>query len=84
MSNNDSGQHGLPRSAKMFVGCLFGIALLLVVLDFVHPMHHPHFEAEKWHLFNAVFGFVSFALLVFVGKYILRPIVMRDEDYYDE
>ena len=84
MSNNDSGQHGLPRSAKIFVGCLFGIALLLVVLDFVHPMHNPNFEAEKWHLFNAVFGFVSFALLVFVGKYILRPIVMRDEDYYDE
>ncbi len=43
---------------------------------------HPHFEAEAWFGFYAVFGFVAFFLIVMAGKY-LRPLLMRPEDYYD-
>ena len=44
---------------------------------------HTFFHWEEWPSFNAVFGFVAFVLLIIVAKYFLRPIVKRDEDYYD-
>ena len=58
----------------------FCCALLLI--DFVH---HRHSEVwfEAWPMFYALFGFISMTLLVLLAAYILRPIAMRDEEYYD-
>jgi uncharacterized membrane protein len=38
---------------------------------------------EKWPGFYAVFGFVACVILVLISRFVLRPLVMRDEDYYD-
>jgi len=38
---------------------------------------------EAWPGFYAVFGFVACVILVLVAKYVLRPLVKRDEKYYD-
>jgi hypothetical protein len=61
----------------------FYVLLVIVCLSefFIHK--HPHFPWEEWPGFYAAFGFVAFAGLILVAKYILRPIVKRKEDYYD-
>ncbi len=41
------------------------------------------FPWEEWPQFYAIFGFVACVVLVLIAKYILRPLVMREEDYYD-
>lgn len=71
-------------NAKRFVWGLIAVSVLLALADFVLPNTHPHFEVETWPLFYGAFGFVSFVLLVYFAKYILRPLVSRKEDYYDE
>lgn len=65
-----------------------GIACgLLVVLDIILALagvdKHPHFGWERWPAFYAVFGFVMCSLLVLASRFILRPLVMRDENYYE-
>jgi hypothetical protein len=44
---------------------------------------HPTFTWEKWFGFHAAFGLIACILLVLVARYLLRPLVMRDEEYYD-
>lgn len=56
--------------------------VLLIVVDFFIPKH-PDFSWEAFPLFYATYGFVAFVLLIFIAKYILRPLVKRKEDYYD-
>jgi len=48
---------------------------------FVHK--HSYFAWEECFGFFAIYGFVACVLLVLAAKYILRPLVKRDEDYYD-
>lgn len=55
-------------------------ALLLAELV-VH--RHSLFPWEEWPGFYAAFGFVACVALVLAAKYILRPLVMRKEDYYE-
>jgi hypothetical protein len=47
--------------------------------------YHKHtiFAWEEYFGFYAVYGFVACVVLVIVSKFILRPLVMRKEDYYD-
>lgn len=59
----------------------------LAQLDFVYGLgydehHPPHFPQETWFGFQAIFGFVAFVVIVFLGRG-LRMIVSRPEDYYD-
>jgi len=55
--------------------------VLFIVDFFIHK--HPYFEFEEWPGFYAVFGFVAYTVIVLIGKHILRPIVKREENYYD-
>ena len=59
---------------------LSGLAQLLP--SFHDPHHEPHFMVENLFGFQAIVGFVSFVVVVFLGK-ALRLIVRRSEDYYD-
>jgi hypothetical protein len=71
-----------PRNVKILLRSFFiSLLILLIVEFFVHK--HPHFAWEEWPEFYAVFGFVACVVLVIAAKYILRPLVMRREDYYD-
>ena len=72
---------------KVLVGLYIGCGLLLLI-DLVFRIigfdKHPYFKWEQWPGFYAVYGFVACVLLVLVSKYILRPLVMRGEDYYSK
>jgi hypothetical protein len=72
-----------PKNIQRVLYGLFGSLLLLLALEpFVEK--HPYFPWEEWPGFYAIFGFVACVLLVLAAKYILRPLVKRDEDYYDD
>ncbi|MEN6543185.1 hypothetical protein [Parvibaculum sp.] len=64
---------------KVLLG-LGAICLVLALADFWRNGHGA-FEVERAPLFFAVFGFVTYAALIFLSK-VLRRLVMRPEDYY--
>ena len=71
-----------PGNVRKVLYGLFGCLVLLLALEpFVHK--HSFFAWEKWFGFFAIYGFVACVLLVLAAKYILRPLVKREEDYYD-
>ena len=71
-----------PKNVKRVLYGLFGSLVLLLALEpFVHK--HSYFAWEAGFGFYAIYGFVACVLLVLVAKYVLRPLVKRDEDYYD-
>ncbi len=60
----------------------FSISIAVFCIDFiVHK--HAHLPWEEWPGFYAIYGFVACVILVLIAKYVLRPLVMRKEDYYD-
>ena len=72
----------LKRLGHNFVRVLLGIAVLLVVLEFI--IHrHGEIALEDIPLFPALYGFVAFVFIVYAGRG-LRLLIMRREDYYDE
>jgi len=72
-----------PANVKrLFRVYYFSLALLLV-LDLLLAKH-SNFPWESWPEFYAVYGFVACVALVLAAKYLLRPLVMRKEEYYDE
>jgi hypothetical protein len=69
----------------LVVACL---ALLLVELTFGgsfyddhHPVHFP--SVENIFAYQALLGFVAFVVVVFLGM-MLRFVIRRPEDYYDQ
>ena len=66
---------------RVLYGLFCTLILLLALEPFVHK--HSYFAWEKWFGFYAVYGFVACVLLVLAAKYILRPFIKREEDYYD-
>ena len=72
----------LKRLGHNFVRVLLGIAVLLVVLEFI--IHrHGEIALQDIPLFPALYGFVAFVFIVYAGRG-LRLLIMRREDYYDE
>lgn len=61
----------------------FFIALILVLVAEAFVEMHGEFPVEHFYGFYAVYGFISYVLLIFVAK-VLRKILMRREDYYDD
>ncbi len=71
-----------PKNVKILLGCFYASLVVLMIVEFfIHK--HPHFGWEAWPEFFEVYGFVACVVLVIVAKYFLRPLVKRDEDYYD-
>lgn len=71
-----------PQNVKRLLYGFYACVVLLVSVDlFYHK--HTIFPWEGYFGFYAVFGFVACVILVIVAKYVLRPLVMRKEDYYD-
>ena len=71
-----------PRTLKIMMAALaFVLGALLLAEGWAH--RHVIFPWEEWYGFYAAFGFVAYVMLVFVAQFVLRPIVMRDEGYYD-
>jgi len=61
----------------------FFVALGLVLIAEVFVDMHSEFEVAHFYGFYAVFGFISYVVLIFVARF-LRKILMRKEDYYDD
>ena len=72
-----------PRNVKWLLLIFFTSVGLLLLVDLVYS-RHAIFPWEGWFGFYAVFGFVACVALVLAAKHVLRPIVMRQEDYYDQ
>ncbi len=77
----------LSKNVKRIVYGLFALCVAVFLVDFLFLLErfdkHALYEWENWPGFYAVFGFVACVLLVLISKYILRPLVKRDEDYYE-
>lgn len=76
----------MKRQEKRPISLLpWGFALLLAVLLGLDAVIHRHayFSWEESFGFHAVFGLVAAILLVLAAKYLLNPLVKRDEEYYD-
>ena len=70
-----------PATVKRLLVLLFaGIGLSLLPDFFIHK--HAYFAFEEWPGFYAIFAFVACGFLVLIAKYLLRPLIMRKEDYY--
>jgi hypothetical protein len=71
-----------PGNVRRLFGVYYpwlGVLLLAELL----VDRHVIFPWEGWPGFYAAFGFVACVALVLAAKYVLRPLVMRKEDYYE-
>ena len=71
-----------PQNVKRLLYGFYSCVVLLLLVDLVYHKH-AIFPWEGKFGFYSVYGFVACVVLVLVAKYILRPLVMRKEDYYD-
>lgn len=71
-----------PSNVRKIVVGLIAICVLLVLADFLYTNDHPYFSLETVFGFQAWVGFIAFVVIVFLGR-LLRPIVRREENYYD-
>lgn len=71
-----------PKNVKR-LRAVFFVALVLVLIAESFVEMHGSFAVEHFYGFYAVYGFISYVVLIFVAK-LIRKIVMRREDYYDE
>ncbi|MCF8061934.1 MAG: hypothetical protein K9M82_05410 [Deltaproteobacteria bacterium] len=71
-----------PENLRLFLRLFFaGLGVLLIADLFVHK--HGEFYWENVPGFFAAYGYVSCVLLVLVAK-VLRRLIRRDENYYDD
>lgn len=79
-----------PSSVNLLMGALVVACLALLVVELVfgasfyddhHPAHFP--EVENIFGYQALLGFVAFVVVVFLGT-LLRTMIRRSEDYYDQ
>ena len=64
------------------LAAFFALCAIVLLWDFLvdRDVHHP---LEEWKIMYPVFGFAGISLLILISK-VLRRIVMRREDYYDD
>jgi hypothetical protein len=71
-----------PRNVDRLLRGFYVTCILLALVDFfVH--RHIYMAWENLPAFYALYGFVACVMLVLLAK-LLRKVVMRKEDYYDE
>jgi hypothetical protein len=79
-----------PKNVKLIIRIFFAVSAVLLGLNLVYHRHgsfehsSADFAPEHYFGFYGIYGFVACVLLVIVSKYVLRKIVMRSEDYYDQ
>lgn len=81
MSKNTAIAKQLRVMGNIMTYAMIAVGAILIVLEFI-VHRHGEVPAEDLPLFPAIYGFIAFVIIVFIGIG-LRKIVMRDEDYYD-
>ena len=74
--------HALRKLGRVATWVLIGVGVVLVALEFMLG-RHGDVAAENLPLFPAIFGFIVFVGIV-MGGILLRKLVMRGEEYYDD
>jgi len=84
MSETDQKTHlfDKPKNVERLLKGFYAICILLVIADFVIHRHTTMLW-EKIPAFYALYGFTACVVLVVVAK-LMRKVVMRKENYYDE
>ncbi len=76
-----------PQNVKRFLmGFYICLGLLIVAdlfLTLLHLKHESFFSWDGLPSFYGAFGFVACVALVLIAKYVLRPLVKKEENYYD-
>ena len=71
-----------PRNVERLLKGFYAICIILVIADFI--IHrHTTMAWEKLPAFYALYGFTACVVLVVVAK-LMRKVIMRKENYYDE
>ncbi len=71
-----------PENVKRVLRGFYIFLVLIIVVALFIPKH-PFFPWEGYPSFYGVYGFVSYIGIVF-GSTILRKLLKRKEDYYDD
>lgn len=71
-----------PKNVERLLAGLYAVCIILVIADFIIHRHIT-MAWEKIPAFYAIYGFSACVVLVVVAK-LMRKVVMRKEDYYDE
>ena len=73
----------IGKGLKKILTVFFIFLVLLLLID---PLIHKHgyFGFDEYPSFYGAFGLVACVFLVLAAKHILRPVVMRKEDYYND
>jgi len=82
---SEPSQHWLdqPRNIDRLRWALYGICALLLVVDlFYHK--HGYFGFEQWAGFYAWYSLLCGIAVVAAARYLLRPLLKRDEGYYGD
>lgn len=80
---DDASWFERPKNIRLMVIALVLVCAALALADLFYSNPHPHFAIESSFAFQAWFGFVTFVVIVFLGR-LLRMIVSRSEDYYHD
>ena len=82
-----------PKNVRRFIGLLIIVCAILFLLDlvFFFDFKHKHlsfeegaFSLEGWFGFYAVYGFAACTSIVLTARFVVRALLQRKEDYYDE
>ena len=76
--NDDKPNSSLPLR---WLQVTIGVTLISVLAEFAYEKH-PHVSYEHWFSFYSLVAIGSTIALVLVGL-LLRPLLWRDEEYYD-
>ena len=81
--DEELGMFDKPENVKRLLRIFYACVVVSLAIDiFYHK--HGIFNWESFFGFYSVYGFVACVILVIVAKYVLRPLVMRKEDYYND
>ncbi len=78
-----TGWFDRKENASKALRALYVVCAVVLLADIVA---RNKFETEIESLFGfyGIYGFVGSVALVWLAKVVLRPVVMRSEDYYDD
>ena len=74
---------GKTQNIKKALIGFYIFLVFLIVVDLFMPKH-AFFPWEGFPSFYGAYGFVAYVTIVYGSNYILRRLLKRKEDYYDD